>query len=260
MTVGDGDLSFSLALARRMRAETSTLVATCYESRETVLKVYPNAAKTIQELESLPSVMLGFQVDATALVETLPKKSKELQFNRIVWNFPCSAVPDGQDGQNDEMEHNKILIRQFLENASKILLRPNGDIYICHKTKPPFNHWQIETLAINVENLQFHGRIVFDRCTFVPYVPRKALDKSSFPSHDACFYVYGRKSGSSLKQQSVDWDDDKLDLNSDLIRVNKGLVLKIRQMMLLGHNKDNKKKRKKQKRYHGTPKGNHCLP
>ena len=33
--------------------------------------------------------------------------------------------------------------------------------------------------------------IAFDKCTLPPYTPRKALDRKSFPCHDACIYVFG---------------------------------------------------------------------
>eukprot|EP00957_Ditylum_brightwellii_P024676 1864502-Ditylum_brightwellii.AAC.1 len=41
------------------------------------------------------------------------------------------------------------------------------------------------------KNFVYKGRIIFDRCLYPPYVPRKALDYKSFPCHDACVYVFG---------------------------------------------------------------------
>ena len=38
--------------------------------------------------------------------------------------------------------------------------------------------------------LRYVGRVVMDRCLLPPYVPRKALDRKSFPVHDACTYVF----------------------------------------------------------------------
>ncbi len=35
--------------------------------------------------------------------------------------------------------------------------------------------------------------MVFDKCVFCPYKPRKALDRKSFPCHDACVYKFGWK-------------------------------------------------------------------
>ena len=76
---------------------------------------------------------------------------------------------------------------------------------MAHKTKPPFNQWRLEKVALDDlessvgafktdgKKFEFKGRVVFDRCTLPPYTPRKALDRKSFPCHDACFYVFGWK-------------------------------------------------------------------
>ena len=218
LTVGDGDLTFSLAVARILFANSgkivsqqhrnsSRLVATSYESRETLLKVYPNIGGTIQELESLGATVC-YQVDATDIAGTLSedvlKSTSSKSFNRITWNFPCSAIGSGQDGQNDAMEFNKQLIRDFVRNsiASELLDENDGEIHMLHKTKPPFNQWRIELVALEgldaeckvaKNELEYKGRIAFDRCLMPPYVPRKALDKKSFTCHDACTYVFGWK-------------------------------------------------------------------
>jgi len=233
LTVGDGDLTYSLAVARIIlsqqpttgRTSSSRLVATSYESKESLLRVYPNIQDTMDELVSLGATIC-YNVDATRLVETLPesviqRKQQTKKFHRIVWNFPCSAVSSGQDGQNDAMEFNKQLVRDFVRRAASDLLhRGDGEIHMLHKTKPPFNQWKIETVALeglyggidsNLSNsddnsnengkkitqrrLEYKGRVVFDRCLMPPYVPRKALDKKSFTAHDACHYIFGWASG-----------------------------------------------------------------
>ena len=220
LTCGDGDFSFSLAIARRFRDDSSNkplidLVATSYEDKETLQRVYPKINDTVMELDRL-GVKVCYQVDATRLYETLPyaaSKSPEsgASFHRIYWNFPCTAIDRGQDGQNREMEDNKDLVRKFVQQhfaqgvQDSCLLHPTeGEIHICHKTKPPFDQWRLEHVALenintktNIEKdapqeLCFAGRIVLDRFLFPPYTPRKALDRKSFPCHDACFYVFSR--------------------------------------------------------------------
>jgi len=199
LTVGDGDFSFSLAVARLLSQNgdmrKTMLIATSYESKETLNKVYPNFDKTVSELECL-GVTLCFRVDATRLAETLPSSiAKAMQFHRIVWNFPCTAISKGQDGQNDAMEHNKQLVRKFVENARRMIADSGGELQICHKTKPPFNQWKIEEVALELcakdnPRVSYEGRIVLDRSLLRPYQPRKALHAKSFPCHDACFYVF----------------------------------------------------------------------
>jgi 25S rRNA (uracil2634-N3)-methyltransferase len=186
LTVGDGDFSFSLALARI----GCQVVATSYETKETILKCYKtvNVAETLCELEKY-NTQIVFGVDATRIKQTLPKGVPE-KYQRIIWNFPCSAVEKGQDAQNAEMEHNKNLIRGFVCSATPFLAE-NGQIHMNHKTKPPFDQWDIVQVAISAEStLRYCGRIVLDRLTLPPYVPRKALHRKSFPCHDACSYVF----------------------------------------------------------------------
>jgi 25S rRNA (uracil2634-N3)-methyltransferase len=196
LCVGDGDFSFSLAVARILFASTpctSRLIATSYESEETLREVYPNFGETHSELCRL-GVTIKYRVDATKLAETLSDGSDEadLQFDRICWNFPCSAIEKGQDGQNDEMEHNKELVRAFVASAAPYT---NGEIQICHKTKPPFNQWKLEhVVAEGSPEVRYAGRIVLDRALLPPYIPRKALDRKSFPCHDACIYIFQRTS------------------------------------------------------------------
>ena len=99
LMVGDGDFSFSLALARMLLSKEGkkrrkpVLVATSYESESTLQRVYPNINETISELRSL-GAHIFFEVDATDLKGTLRNCSS--QFHRIVWNFPCTAIGSGQ--------------------------------------------------------------------------------------------------------------------------------------------------------------------
>lgn len=97
LTVGDGDFSFSLALARALCPEGGGgpaggggLVATSHESAASVLSVYPNAAETLAELKRR-GVAVFHDVDATDLQSTLPAHSLPQggAFHRVVWNFPC---------------------------------------------------------------------------------------------------------------------------------------------------------------------------
>jgi 25S rRNA (uracil2634-N3)-methyltransferase len=250
MTVGDGDFTFSLAIARLLNGKThsDSLVATSYESKASLIQVYPGIKQTISELESLGATVC-FQVDATRLKETLPetiKGSNTFQFDRIVWNFPCSAVEKGQDGQNEEMENNKTLVKDFVAN-SRHLLKAQGQIHLNHKTKPPFNQWNIEEVAVESlqddnnkdgANVYYLGRVVLDRFLYPPYVPRKALHHKSFPAHDACTYIFGLKQegASALATNVIDFDKSK-DTSiepsaSTLVRVTPNLIRLLRSSFI----------------------------
>jgi len=133
LAVGDGDFTFSLALARLGSDKAISITATSYESKASLLDVYPGIEETFKELEQKGATVC-FKVDATRLKETMPKTAADNKFDRIVWNFPCSAVEKGQDGQNEEMERNKGLVREFVANA-RHLLKAGGQIHLNHKTK-----------------------------------------------------------------------------------------------------------------------------
>jgi len=221
MTVGDGDFSFSLALARILRKRKKmNLVATSYESHDTLLRVYPDIAHTIAELTKL-NVTVCYQVDATNLQNTLTLppsiQKKSPSFHRIIWNFPCTAILNGQDGQNQQMHDNQMLVKKFIHECQSFLSPDKGEIQFLHKTKPPYDQWGLERIIAVAEEqvtvmatgedgsdtipttiphtcpFEYKGRVAFDRCLLPPYVPRKALDKKSFPCHDACLFVFGWK-------------------------------------------------------------------
>jgi Domain of unknown function (DUF2431) len=232
LTVGDGDFSFSLGMARRLVVNngnnsllflsTTKIIATSYETKETLQKVYGTAFdETVQELKSL-GVLIAYQVDATRLTETLKPYDlidNDTAFHRIIWNFPCTAAPSGQDGQNQEMEDNKQLVRGFVNSARLLLSRGDGEIHMSHKTKPPYNQWNLPEIAVSGQPkdtmssssssspplrpplLHYAGRIVLDRNLIPPYTPRKALDRKSFPCHDACVFVFAQQQQQQQQQE-----------------------------------------------------------
>jgi len=224
LTVGDGDFSFSLAVAKLVVSDNSDsgmVVATSYEDLTTLQRVYPAFDDTLNALKSCSTKnIVGYKVDATQLKKTLPPNviQPSMKFHRICWNFPCTAIGHGQDGQNESMEENKELVRKFMANALQFL-DECGEIQIIHKTKPPYNQWDMETVAMeeinkngNELDFEYRGRLVFDKCNMPPYVPRKALDKKSFPCHDACVYVFG------FRRRSVEStipNNEKADIDLD---------------------------------------------
>jgi len=174
------------------------------------------------------------------------------------------------------MEFNKQLIRDFVGNtvASQLLDKTDGEIHMLHKTKPPFNQWHIETVALeglgakgddgddnDERSLEYKGRIAFDRCLMPPYVPRKALDKKSFTCHDACTYVFGWSGGDGRASRGEKYGCTiPLENNGDddgcaepLLAVTEDMIISIRQMhlnakaarMTAGRSGDKKKRRRK---------------
>ncbi|TMW56687.1 hypothetical protein Poli38472_006697 [Pythium oligandrum] len=185
LTVGDGNFSFSLALARAFqKTEGVTLVVTSHESRESVIETYPDGERILTELAAMQHVEVQHGVDATS--------SSQMhafgQFDRILWNFPCVRVPQGKDGQNEEMELNKKLLSDFFGHISK-MLTSTGEVHVTHKTKPPFSQWGIEEIAAG-QGLRHAQSVVFDRCMYPGYSNKKVLSKGSFPIWDSQTFVF----------------------------------------------------------------------
>ena len=77
LTVGDGDLSYSLALARCFNDGIS-LTATTLPSREELLGTYERAAAIIAELEACGAKILGTQASNIDMAEDRNKFSRIL--------------------------------------------------------------------------------------------------------------------------------------------------------------------------------------
>jgi 25S rRNA (uracil2634-N3)-methyltransferase len=187
LTVGDGDFSFSLSLSNDLRQEKShpiNLIATSYESGETVRSVYPTAVENIHLLNSR-GVPVLHNVDSTKL-ESVPLLSQEYQhgIDIIVWNFPCKRAEFGADAQVDDIEENRELLKGFFHSAQRFIKSDHSEIHVTHKTLEPFCWWNIVDIAREC-GLRCEGSIVFDRYLYPGYINRKALDKKSFPFNDA---------------------------------------------------------------------------
>lgn len=131
LTVGDGDLSFSLALKRAF-PEIQTLVATTLvESQEKLLNTYPHAAAILQELTISPhertsqNVTLLYGVDATQLHHHFKLLSiqQASPFDLILFQHPhlgYDTVKDESSKERHCQRHASLLAHYFF--ASKQLL------------------------------------------------------------------------------------------------------------------------------------------
>jgi len=226
LILGDGDLSFSLALCRKLKAlqkkkqkkkqkqkqkqkpsfsnTTSSLriVATTYLTKEQLHRTYPaTASNNVKKL-----IKCGVEpvhgVDATILGTekcqlTLGGHAGRRRYHRVIWNFPCVHSPidavdqdqRGRDGQNEEMEDNKRMLKLFFSKVIDLLV-PGGEVHLVHKTKPPYNQWDIEE-QVGDSGMKLAGAIVFDREQYPGYINRKALvGRGSFPISDARTFVF----------------------------------------------------------------------
>ncbi|KAH9260314.1 hypothetical protein BASA81_001484 [Batrachochytrium salamandrivorans] len=173
LTVGDGDLSFSVSLACTIK-DPKLLVATTYEPRENLARSYPKTGlSNIAKLQKLGCQVLH-GVDAEKLT---------LQ----------------------ELQRNQQLLQRFGECVPELLTPVTGQVHVTHKTKAAFQHWQVAECVLSAGKLESAGALVFDRCVFPGYVNRKVRDAKSFPMTDAVTFMFKNAKDEEEEQEGLVW-------------------------------------------------------
>ncbi|CAN0922852.1 Heavy metal-associated isoprenylated plant protein 41 [Linum grandiflorum] len=142
LLVGDGDLSFSLSLARTF-GSADNIVATSLEDKQELMKKYKDAESNIEELKAYGGQVIH-GVDATKM--RFRNELRLRKFDRIIFNFPHVGFHAREDSPTMIRENSK-LVQGFFKNASG-MLRPHGEIHVTHKTGKPFCCWNIVDLAL----------------------------------------------------------------------------------------------------------------
>ncbi|XP_024966154.1 uncharacterized protein At4g26485-like [Cynara cardunculus var. scolymus] len=141
LLVGEGDFSFALSLAVSFRSGFN-IVASSIDSYDVVLRKYKRAKRNLDHLSRL-GVQLLYGVDARTMKLHVDLHMRK--FDRIVYNFPHAGFL-GKESDHGVIMIHRNLVCSFLKNASR-MLRPNGEVHVTHKTKYPFDCWNIEELA-----------------------------------------------------------------------------------------------------------------
>ena len=199
LTIGDGDLSFTLNLAKHI--PKCRVVGTTYLSKTEFKSVYSDAENMLNSASMLSNLRIIHSVDATQLGKKKSPlaHSSETSYHKIVWHFPCIAPQNNnakinsleskRDGQNEEMNKNKNLLLKFFSRCHHVGV-PGGEIHIVHKTKASYSHWNIIELA-EKSGLLFRSCVIFDKTLYPGYRNRKARSgKGSFPCHDARIFIF----------------------------------------------------------------------
>jgi hypothetical protein len=125
LTLGDGDFSFSLALATllQMRHVRANVVCSSYDTREEVCAKHEGAGSTLQRLErwsdGLTEVEVWHRVDATALHRLPPLAPWDV----IVFNFPHL-------GEENAQLHACFMAHILYSCADQSVLATGGVVYI----------------------------------------------------------------------------------------------------------------------------------
>jgi len=131
LVVGDGNLSFSLSLARALFADKSStghLVATTYLSLRELKESYgyKEIEATISEIDSHQNCSVFHDIDATDLEDAEFWETTK-DFDVVIFNFPCIPADDtAKDGQLEEIEDNRKLVSGFFESIKTVLATTSG--------------------------------------------------------------------------------------------------------------------------------------
>ncbi|KAF2142935.1 uncharacterized protein K452DRAFT_226223 [Aplosporella prunicola CBS 121167] len=185
LLVGEGDFSFAHSLVEHHGA--AALLATAFDTRETVLEKYPQAAQTMAGIEAeAQRVLCG--VDATKLDahktvrRGLPAdgygwaSADEMAegagaWDRIVFNFP--HVGGKSTDVNRQVRYNQELLVSFFTSAIP-LLAPTGTIVVTIFDGEPYTLWNVRDLARHA-GLAVERSFRFDAAAYPGYAHARTL-------------------------------------------------------------------------------------
>lgn len=200
VTIGDGDLSFSLALAKRH--PDIKLCATALDSEAELRNKYELHA--IDELRAAGHKVV-FNVDITS-PETFTAQLS-CQFDLAIFQFPL--VPNAgprRPGQSwhqsdDSNLQNRKLLHAFLNHSGEHLLSEQGAryCYITSKDVKPYCDWNIEGLA-QPGPLAYLGKMPFRPGDFPGYRVRNVDRDKQVKSTAAITYVWSDNPSSVIAE------------------------------------------------------------
>ncbi|XP_048527767.1 heavy metal-associated isoprenylated plant protein 41-like [Triticum urartu] len=180
LVVGDGDLSFSLALATAF-GSGEKLVATSFDSYVHLISMYIKAESNVAELKRLGATVLH-----GVSVKKMKKRTDLMsrRFDRIVFNFPHAGFI-GKENQVHMINAHRLLVQRFF--------RPLGEIHVSHKMGQPYDRWEIEGLALEF-SLSLFEMVAFRKEDYPGYNQKRG-------DGDRCDEEFPLRNGCTLKFQ-----------------------------------------------------------
>jgi len=192
LVVGDGDFSFSKALAAaNARRGEADITCSSLEPQEGVCAKYAGAAANLAALAADPFVVVAHGVDATRLEHSCGDGT----WDSVVWNFPyLPSLPlvSGDQGAR--------LLGDFLGGVGAFL-KPGGRVYVTLATKQGgttreaagnLRSWDVDAAAA-AAGFDVVEVLPFDARAYAGYEPRREYQDSSFPAERARTHILQRR-------------------------------------------------------------------
>lgn len=184
LVVGDGDFSFSAALAKQNRERgQAQIVTSSLDSKKTILHRYAKGEDSLESLSGDPSVSTFFRLNASNL-----SRLGGQEFDSIVWNFP---YPQERSPMHPGSSCAQLMSECLVEMVK--YLKPNGRMYITlaknqsgssYEAASPTLAWDIETVASEA-GADIVDVVPFEQAVYEGYEPRRAYADEPFPSSNA---------------------------------------------------------------------------
>lgn len=198
LTIGDGDLTFSLSLVKKY--QPARLVATVLDSESALRAKYTTHA--IEELRESGN-RVEFEVDITR--PTSFDGRLKAEFDLIVFQFPLvpnqGAIKPGKSFHHttDSNLLNRNLLANTLEHGFSRLLDKDGAqlCYITSKDVKPYCDWNIPSLGAHL-NIPYLGECEFLPKGFPGYQLRNVDRDKRVKATAAVTYVWGKGADETL--------------------------------------------------------------
>ncbi|CAM9697262.1 unnamed protein product, partial [Discosporangium mesarthrocarpum] len=181
LTLGDGNFSFSIAMARSLLqpgdtrtqsdeqplpahrpARSYAIVATSFDGREDLVTKYPESEGIVRKLKKM-GVSVRHNVDATAIGESETNNNGTMAegelvsrlpgpFHHIIFNHPHT-------GTEDVRRHRSLLGHFFFAARRDNVLAPQGIVHVTLASDQP-ERWRLREQAAR------HGFVLVSRCPF----------------------------------------------------------------------------------------------
>eukprot|EP01006_Ploeotia_vitrea_P006608 TRINITY_DN14069_c0_g1_i1.p1 TRINITY_DN14069_c0_g1~~TRINITY_DN14069_c0_g1_i1.p1 ORF type:complete len:574 (+),score=49.35 TRINITY_DN14069_c0_g1_i1:34-1755(+) len=168
LVIGDGDFSWSAALARRL-GTARKLVVTTLEVREKVLRKY-HSTNLHRNWLLRHGAILGYEIDATRPhrwndCRELSKLGVPGIYDIIIWNFPHNTVDNSSD---HAPESNRRMLKDFLHTIP-CLLNDKGLVLLTVKCGGHYDKWDINDILCTNPALNKFSSIKFVKAEWPGY-------------------------------------------------------------------------------------------